>query len=102
MFKIVRTEPEQKKKRKKRKRRRSTTKFIMFLMMFITVIVVAFSIYMTWLTMEMSVLAVLIPCVFVETATCTGFYFWRRKIDAMIEYKKEYGEEFIENTLDDL
>ena len=87
---------------KRKKKHRSTTKFIMFLMMFITVVVVAFSIAMTWLTKDLTVLGILIPCVFVETATCTGFYFWKRKVEDMIKLKQEYGEQFIENTLDDV
>lgn len=89
-------------KRRTKKKKRSTTKFIMFLMMFITVVVVFFSMFMSWVLKDSSILITLVPCVFVETATCTGFYFWRRKVDAMINYKIEYGEQFMEDTFDDV
>lgn len=89
-------------KRRTNKKHKSTTKSIMFIMMAITIITVAFAMVMAWRTMEASILITLIPCVFVETATCTGFYFWKRKVEDMIKLKKEYGEQFIENTLDDL
>ena len=74
----------------------------MFLMMLITVCVTAFAIVMTWVMRDSMILVTLIPCVFAETATATGFYFWRRKIESVINYKKEYGEQFIENTIDDI
>lgn len=74
----------------------------MFLMMLITVVVVTFSIWFTWMLKDATIIVTLIPCVFVETATCTGFYFWRRKVDAMINYKIEYGEQFMEDTFDDV
>ena len=89
-------------KRRTKKKKRSTTKFIMFLMMLITVVVVTFSIWFTWMLKDATIIVTLIPCVFVETATCTGFYFWRRKVDAMINYKIEYGEQFMEDTFDDV
>ena len=88
--------------RRTKKKYKSTTKAVMFIMMALTVATVIFSMVMAWRTLDASILITLLPCLFVETATCTGFYFWKRKVEDMIKMKQEYGEEFIENTLDDV
>lgn len=88
--------------RRTKKKHKSTTKTVMFVMMALTVATVVFSMAMAWRLMDASILMTLLPCLFVETATCTGFYFWKRKVEDMIKLKQEYGEQFIENTLDDV
>ena len=89
-------------KRRTIKKHKSTTKAVMFIMMALTVIVVFFAMVLAWVIKEASIIVTLLPCIFVETATCTGFYFWKRKVEDMIKLKQEYGEQFIENTLDDV
>lgn len=41
----------------------------------VALIVTAFTLYMAWLTRDTSILAFLIPAVFAELATATGFYY---------------------------
>lgn len=41
----------------------------------VSLIVTGFTLYMVWLTRDTSILAYLIPAVFAELATATGFYY---------------------------
>ena len=44
-----------------------------------TIIISIFSMYMSWKTNDMSVFAYLIPAMFAELATSTGFYYNKAK-----------------------
>ena len=99
MIKIVFTEKEKKKKQKKK---RSISKPLIFITTLMTVLLFAFTVYMTWLVRDLTPLTVIIPCVFAEMGVVSGFYMWKSKVLAVIELKKKYGEDFIENTLDDI
>ena len=51
----------------------------------LTVSIVAFSCYMIRVTMDTGPLAYLIPAVFTEMASATGFYYWKAKAENKIK-----------------
>lgn len=51
----------------------------------LTVVITVFSCYMIWLTKDTSALAYLIPAVFTEMATATGFYYTKAKVENKIK-----------------
>lgn len=51
-------------------------------------VVVVFSMYMIWVTRDLSPLAYLIPSVFVELATATGFYYDKARRENEIKINK--------------
>lgn len=51
------------------------------------ILVVIFSCVMMWRTQDLSPLSYLIPSVFVELATATGFYYDKAKHENMIKIK---------------
>lgn len=63
----------------------------------LTVSVVVFSCVMIWRTQDLSPLAYLIPSVFVEMATATGYYYEKAKKENVAKINKggnyEYSEE---------
>ena len=89
-------------KRRTKKKKRSVSKIIITIIMTLTVIVTLFALYATWLIRDASILVTLIPCLFVETGVVSGFYMWKSKVLSVIELKRKYGEQFIEDTLDDV
>lgn len=60
-------------------------------------VVVVFSMYMIWVTRDLSPLAYLIPSVFVELATATGFYYDKARRENEIKINKR-GERQNEGT----
>lgn len=59
-----------------------------------TVTVCLFSMYMVWKTGDTSVLGYLIPAVFTELATATGFYYSKAKAENIKKIDKyEKGDE---------
>lgn len=52
-------------------------------------VVVIFSLYMIWITKDLSPLAYLIPSVFVELATATGFYYTKARAENEIKLKNK-------------
>lgn len=56
-----------------------------------TLIVTAFTLYMIWVTRDLSPLMYLIPAVFAELATATGFYYTKAKAENKIKLMKAYG-----------
>ena len=51
----------------------------------LTVAITVFSCRMIWLTMDTSALAYLIPAVFAEMATATGYYYTKAKVENKIK-----------------
>lgn len=51
----------------------------------LTISIVVFSCYMIRLTMDTGPLAYLIPAVFTEMASATGFYYWKAKAENKIK-----------------
>ena len=63
--------------------------------------VLVFSLYMIWKTNDLSPLSYLIPSVFAEFATATGFYYSKAKAENKIKLMKSMGitpnhEDFID------
>lgn len=84
------------------KKKKSSTQFVLYSILALSVITTLFSLFATIYLKDSTILVTLIPCLFAECGVATGFYFWVRKVRSIIEFKYEYGEEFIENTLDDI
>ena len=57
----------------------------------VTVAIVLFSCRMIWLTMDTSALAYLIPAVFAEMASATGFYYSKAKAENKIKLMAASG-----------
>ena len=58
-----------------------------------TVGVTAFTLIMVWKTENLEPLAYLIPAIFAELATATGFYYSKAKAENRIKLRKLYGPE---------
>ena len=73
------------------KRTEFSKKIIIFMTIF-TVIITAYSLALMWRTGDTSGLAYLIPSVFTEYATATGFYYWKARAENKIKLMKKYGK----------
>lgn len=69
------------------------SKVILILMILITVIVTAFVLWIVLVTGDTSPLAYLIPAVFAELATATGFYYSKAKVENRIKLMQIYKVE---------
>lgn len=76
-----------------KKPRFETSKVILFIVGAVTVGVTAFTLIMIWRTENLEPLAYLIPAVFAELATATGFYYSKAKAENRIKLRKLYGPE---------
>jgi hypothetical protein len=56
-----------------------------------TIAIVIFSLVIVWRTGDTSPLAYIIPAIFVELATATGFYFKKAETENKIKLGKLYG-----------
>jgi hypothetical protein len=65
-----------------------------------TSLVVIFSLVMIWRTSDLTPLAYIIPAVFTELATATGFYYYKAKRENEIKLKLIYGKEAAEKDED--
>ena len=59
----------------------------------VTVIVTAFTMYMVWETKDLTPLVYLIPAIFTETASATGFYYWKSKAENQLKIARSIKEE---------
>lgn len=59
----------------------------------VTLVVTAFTLIMVWRTEDTTPLAYLIPAIFAELATATGFYYSKAKAENRIKLRKQYGPE---------
>lgn len=66
-------------------------KIIIFMTVF-TVIITVYALALMWKTGDTSPLAYLIPSVFTEYATATGFYYWKARAENKIKLMRIYGE----------
>lgn len=67
------------------KKKTEFSKLIFIGVSIVTMAITAFSCRMIWITMDTSVLAYLIPAVFAEMATGTGFYYSKAKAENKIK-----------------
>jgi len=76
--------------RRTKKPKREFSKLILYVVGAVTVGVTAFTLIMVWKTEN---LAYLIPAIFAELATATGFYYSKAKAENRIKLRKLYGPE---------
>jgi len=76
-----------------RKKKKEFSKLIIIGVGAVTAIVTAFTLFIVWETKDTSPLAYLIPAVFAELATATGFYYSKAKAENRIKLRKQYGPE---------
>ena len=68
---------------------------------FVNVAVIVFTFIMIWRTCDLSPLAYLIPAVAAETATGTGFYYAKAKVENRIKLMKLYNVEPTEQSFNE-
>ena len=84
---------------KSRKKKREFSKIIITIVGAVTLVVSAFTMAVLWKkTSDTAPLAYLIPSVFGELATATGFYFSKAKAENRIKLRKLYGPEIYNDT----
>ena len=64
------------------------SKKILILVALVTIIVIAYTLVMVAITRDLMPLNYLIPALFGEVATGTGFYYWKAKQENMIKLKQ--------------
>lgn len=77
------------------------SKIIFFATSGLTLLVTVFTLIMIWRTNDLSPLCYLIPAVFAELATATGFYYNKAKAENRIKLRKKYGEEIYNDAKGD-
>ena len=82
----------------RRKKKREFSKIIMAAVGTVTIVVTVFTLAFVWKTGDASPLAYLIPAVFAELATATGFYYSKAKAENRIKLRKQYGPEIYNDT----
>lgn len=82
----------------RRLKKREFSKIIMIAVGAVALIVTAFTLIIVWRTGDTSPLAYLIPAVFAELATATGFYYSKAKAENRIKLRKQYGPEIYNDT----
>ena len=76
-----------------RSRKKEFSKMVITGVGAVTGLVTAFTLVMVWRTENLEPLAYLIPAVFAEFATATGFYYSKAKAENRIKLRKQYGSE---------
>lgn len=77
------------------------SKVILVVAAIVNVAVILFTFVMVWRTNDLSPLTYLIPAVAAETATGTGFYYAKAKVENRIKLMKHYKVEPTENSFKD-
>ena len=78
--------------KRRSKPRREFSKIIVCTVGAVTIFVTAFTCVMVWRTSNTDALAYLIPAIFGEAATATGFYYSKAKIENRIKLRRQYGD----------
>lgn len=84
-----------------RKPKLEFSKKILLFAALMNVIVMGFTLVMIWRTCDLSPLAYLIPAVAAETATGTGFYYAKAKVENRIKLMKQNNLKVSENTINE-
>lgn len=87
---------------RRRKNPMEFSKKILVVAAVVNIAVIVFTFIMIWRTCDLSPLAYLIPAVAAETATGTGFYYAKAKVENRIKLMKAHDLEVTENTVMDL
>lgn len=67
------------------------SKLIFWLVFLLVLGVTVFGCALMWRVGDVSGLSILIPAVFTEFATATGFYFWKARTENKLKLMKKYG-----------
>ena len=78
------------------------SKIIFVAVAILTVVVSVFTMLIVWKTEDTTPLSYLIPAVFAELATATGFYYSKAKAENRIKLRKKYGSEIYNDTKGDI
>lgn len=81
-----------------RRKRKEFSKIIITWVGVVTLVVTTFTLAIVWKTGDTSPLAYLIPAVFAELATATGFYYSKAKAENRIKLRKHYGPEIYNDS----
>lgn len=76
----------------RRKRKMEFSKKIFTGVAISTALIVIFSLIVVWRTGDTSPLTYIIPAIFVELATATGFYYKKAEAENKIKLRKLYGD----------
>ena len=87
---------------RKRQKKMEFSKLIFIFVSIFTITVTVFTMYMVFVTNDTSPLAYLIPAVFAELATATGFYYSKAKTENRIKLRKLYGRDAVDQTDEDI
>lgn len=87
--------------KRRKKVRMEFSKVILVVAAIVNVAVILFTFVMVWRTNDLSPLTYLIPAVAAETATGTGFYYSKAKVENRIKLMKHYKVEPTENSFND-
>lgn len=74
------------------------SKLIMMGVGAVTVLVTAFTLFIVYDTKDTSPLSYLIPAIFAELATATGFYYSKARVENEIKLRKQYGSEIFNDV----
>lgn len=88
-------------RRKKQKLASEFSKKIVVVVFSINIVVIVFALIMMWRTCDLSPMAYLIPAVAAETATGTGFYYSKAKVENRIKLMKHYNIEPSEQSFNE-
>ena len=69
------------------------SKIILIASSALVLVVTVFTLIMIWKTRDLSPLCYLIPAVFADLATATGFYYNKAKAENRIKLRQQYGQE---------
>lgn len=74
------------------------SKIIVVFVGVVTVLVTTFTLYMVYITQDLSPLDTLITLVFGAFATAMGFYYNKAKFENLIKLRKKYGSEIFNDA----
>ena len=77
------------------------SKVIMMVSSVVAIVITLFTMVMIWKTANLDPLIYLIPAVFAELATATGFYYSKAKKENEIKLRKKYGSEIYNDVKGD-
>ena len=77
------------------------SKIIFIAVSILTLSVTVFTMAVVWRSGDTSPLSFLIPAVFAELATATGFYYSKAKAENRIKLRKQYGAEIYNDAKGD-
>lgn len=82
-----------------RKKKKEFSKIILAVIGAASAVVTVFSMIAVLITGDTTPLAYLIPAVFGELATATGFYYSKAKAENKIKLTKKYGRDIVETAV---